>query len=230
MDFRPNTTQQPTQPANRPAESHASGETSRSGRSKRDKLPTWLRWLYIVLLFAGVIVVVGVVLLFANGSSNEASSLNKDKYQAVFLANGQVYFGSVDELSSDYIKMSGIYYLTQASNKDGTASGNYTLVKLGCQQIHYPDDAMVITRSQVTFWENLNDDGQVVKKIQEFQKQNPKGPDCSQVSNETQATGTTDTQGSSSTTNQTPTGTGTTGTGTTGTGTTNNSTTTTPKQ
>lgn len=167
--------------------------------------------------------------MLARGGQQEAKYVEKDKYQAVFLNNGQVYFGSIRELNNQYVRLGGIYYLTQGTDASGKTSSNYTLVKLGCQQIHYPQDQMLINRDQVTFWENLENDGQVVKSIKEFQKQNPKGPDCSQVSNQTQASDTTNTQGSSSTTNQTQTSTGSTPTGT-GSGTTNGTSTTTPKQ
>ncbi|HXY18191.1 MAG TPA: hypothetical protein VEH48_02100, partial [Candidatus Nitrosopolaris sp.] len=37
-------------------------------------------------------------------------------------------------------------------------------------------------RSQVAFWENLQDSGKVVQAIQQYIKQNPNGPNCSQSS------------------------------------------------
>jgi hypothetical protein len=56
------------------------------------------------------------------------------------------------------------------------------LTKLGCQQLHSPEDEMVINRTQIAFWENIKDDGKVVQAIKEFKKQNPNGPNCSQQS------------------------------------------------
>ncbi len=179
----------------------------KSSRNKRgdSKLPLWLRVLYITLLFGAVIVIVGLTVMFSRGDTiaSESKYVDAKKYQAVFLNNGQVYFGKVVDLNNEYVRMSGIYYLTQNTDSSGKTSGNYTLVKLGCQQIHDPTDQMLINRSQVTFWENLSDDGQVAKSIAEFKKQNPNGPDCSQVSNQTQASDTSGTQGSDATTNQT---------------------------
>ncbi|TAH36699.1 hypothetical protein EYC59_00790 [Candidatus Saccharibacteria bacterium] len=232
MDFRQNSTQQVPQPTARPTvqETHTPG---RKGKQKGDGLPSWLRWLYIVLLFAAVVVVVGVIVMLARGGQAESKYVEKGKYQAVFLNNGQVYFGTIRELNNNFVRVSGVYYLTQSTDASGKTSSNYTLVKLGCQQIHFPQDQMVINRSQITFWENLEDDGQVVKSIKEFQKQNPKGPDCSQVSNQTQASDTTSTQGSNSTTNQTQTPSTSPSTGTnnsTGSSTTGGSSSTTPKQ
>ena len=45
------------------------------------------------------------------------------------------------------------------------------LQKLG-SELHGPEDQMVINRDQVQFWENLKDDGQVVKAITTY-KANP---------------------------------------------------------
>jgi hypothetical protein len=223
MDFR-----QTTQPsAGRPAvapqapltpeHKEVKGTTTSSREKNSNK---WFGILAAILLVGIVILISGIALVFSRGSTaNEFKYVDSAKYQAVFLSNGQVYFGNINTLNSKYIRMNNVYYLTQGS---GTNSSNYSLVKLGCQQIHDPTDQMIINRDQVTFWENLQSDGKVVSSITQFQKQNPKGPDCSQVSNQTQAGTDTSTQGGTAT----PTGTGTsttTGTGTsttTGTGTT----------
>ena len=120
-----------------------------------------------------------------------------------------MYFGLVASLNSKYVNLVGVYYLTQntttSSSGQQQTSGDYTLVKLGCQQIHNPDDQMLINRDQVTFWENLDKDGKVAKSIEEFKKANPKGPDCTTTSTETQSTNNTNTQGSTTPTNTTTT-------------------------
>jgi len=147
------------------------------------------------------VLLVGVILISTRNSAgdDENKFVDKSKYQAVFLNNGQVYFGNVTALNDNYVRMTNIYYLTQGSTSGTSSSSNnnYSLVKLGCQQIHDPLDEMVINRSQVTFWENLNANGKVVSSIKQFQQQNPNGPDCSNVSSQTQAPSTSGTQGSS---------------------------------
>ncbi len=175
-----------------------------SSKVPKGKL-AWTRVVSIVAAVIVVLVVVGAALMVAHGGSsdNENKFIQKSKYQAVFLNNGQVYFGNIKDLNGNYVRMANIYYLTQgSSSSDSNSSGNsnYSLVKLGCQQIHDPLDEMVINRDQVTFWENLNDSGKVVSSIKQFQQQNPNGPDCSQVSNQTQASSSS-TQGASSTNN-----------------------------
>jgi len=156
-------------------------------------------YLFLLVGIAVLLLCIAFGLGRNNNSTNESKYVDGSKYQAVFLNNGQVYFGNIKSLNSQYVRMSNIYYLTQSGD---SSSSNYSLVKLGCQQIHDPLDQMVINRSQVTFWENLNADGKVVKSIAQFKQQNPNGPDCSQVSNQTQASGdsTQSSQNSSSAT------------------------------
>jgi hypothetical protein len=165
-----------------------------------DKANLW-RAGAVALLFCVTVLVVATIayLAFAKDGGDQNKFVDSSKYQAVFLTNGQVYFGNVSDINHDFVRLQNIYYLTQT-----TADGNYTLVKLGCQQIHDPTDQMVISQTQVSFWENLNDNGKVVTSIKQFKQQNPKGPDCSQVSNQTQASSNSSTNAqNNSTTNST---------------------------
>ncbi|MBC7707914.1 hypothetical protein H7Y63_01690 [Polaromonas sp.] len=57
---------------------------------------------------------------------------------------------------------------------------------------------MVINRSQVTFWENLQDNGQVAKAVKTFKTQNPGGQKCTDSA--TNASTTNNVQGSANTT------------------------------
>lgn len=211
MDFR----QSNTTPVQKPEQVAPSASEPAQGKKQGKNLlsvadsPKWLNILSVVILFSIAILLVLMTLLFvrSNSSSGEASQVETTQYQAVFLNNGQVYFGNITSLNSRYVRLNNIYYLTQGTTTDSSgqqqASSDYTLVKLGCQQIHYPTDQMVISREQVTFWENLNKDGKVAKSIEDFKTKYPNGPDCSQVSNETQPTGNTTTQGSTTPSNTT---------------------------
>jgi len=186
MDFRQ--TMQPNggrpAPTPAPAAPERKEEKTLSKRFNKEG-SQWQRVLSMVLLIAIAVLLVGVIFTVTRGSDDsESKFVNSSDYQAVFLNNGQVYFGNIENLTSSYVRMTNIYYLTQGS---GSSSSNYSLVKLGCQQIHDPLDEMVINRDQVTFWENLNANGKVVTSIKQFQQQNPNGPNCSDVSTQTQA-------------------------------------------
>jgi hypothetical protein len=141
----------------------------------------WSRIGVVASLIAVVILIVAVIILVGSTNStsnanNEASYIKTNKLQAVFLNTGQVYFGDINTLNNNYLVLSNIYYLqTSSSGSSSTttsSNSNVTLVKLGCE-LHRPYDQMVINRSQVTFWENLQSDGQVAQAVQKYQQQNP---------------------------------------------------------
>jgi hypothetical protein len=160
--------------------------------------PGWLRAATVVLLFSLTILAVGVTCLFYFGRDREAHYVDNEKVQAVFLTNGQVYFGKITAIKQGYVDLRDIYYLNSQSqpDSDGNTSGqptSFSLVKLGCE-LHGPQDQMVINREQVSFWENLKSDGKVADAIKEWQSQNPDGQnkcddDTSNSTQQSQSTG-----------------------------------------
>lgn len=99
----------------------------------------------------------------------------KASHQAVFLSNGQVYFGRVSNLNQDYVKLTDIYYLIlkrplQEQTPSGPAPSptpEYTLIKLG-NELHGPKDEMIINRQHVLFIEDLKNDSRVSQAIADF--------------------------------------------------------------
>jgi hypothetical protein len=148
------------------------------------------------LLLAAVALYVGL----SSGSAGESKQLDKTKYQAVFLNGGATsgavayttYFGHLTSLNDKYFVLKDVYYLTTDQTSGQT---NPQLTKLGCQQLHSPLDRMVINRTQVAFWENLQDSGKVVQAIKQFVQQNPNGPNCTATSSTTQSQSSTGTSG-----------------------------------
>lgn len=134
-----------------------------------------------------VIVVLLVVGLFAWKGSMGAGAAGgvtpkADKFQAVFLTNGQVYFGKLSNENGKYVTLNNIYYLQvqqsvqpsteqPAENQTADPSSQVSLTKLG-KELHGPEDEMSISRDQVLFWENLKDDGTVVKAIKDYETNN----------------------------------------------------------
>jgi hypothetical protein len=142
-----------------------------------------------------------VFLVFGVPSGRESKYVAKGEYQAVFVNvngtnGGQVYFGHVQSLTPQFIRLTDVFYIQNQSSADQSSqsSGSYNLVKLGCE-LHGPEDEMLINRSEVFFWENLKGSSQVAQKAAEFHKQNPNGQKCSSTTNSTQqssgAAGTT---------------------------------------
>jgi hypothetical protein len=172
--------------------------------------PSWIRVASVVLLFSLTILAVAIAILMYIGKDNEGSYVKEKSYQAVFLTNGQVYFGQVKDFTKSYVNLQDIYYLnsqdqtTQSENKDQSAA--FSLVKLGCE-LHGPTDQMIINREQVSFWENLKTDGKVAQAIKQWQGQNPDGQKCTDTSNSTQQS-TTNGATTGDTSTDTSTGTG----------------------
>ncbi|MEI6755912.1 MAG: hypothetical protein WCK80_02805 [bacterium] len=139
----------------------------------------------IAVIAVAIVLIAGILSLIGTQNGGEKKYVDSTKLQAVFLNTGQVYFGNIKTLNNKYIVLTNIYYLQTANNNSGTASTaspNVTLVKLGCE-LHEPYDQMLINRDQVTFWENLQDNGQVAKAVSTFVKQNPNGQKCADQSN-----------------------------------------------
>lgn len=102
----------------------------------------------------------------------KTTSISTSPYYAVFLANGQVYFGHMSKLDATTMQLIDVYYLQINTNlssealqsKKNKTDFHLTLIKLG-QEIHGPTDQMFINRQQILFWEKLRNDGEVIQAI-----------------------------------------------------------------
>ncbi len=162
-----------TPPQSSPASAVAQRRAQGGASSRFEKKPTQK------MLFG----VIGLVLLLVLGwwlvlgrNGGVPSYIETSKYQAVFLQSGESYFGKVTSVSPDTILLTNVFYVQKSTqvDTDKTASGDkLELIKLG-NEVHGPEDKMILSRSQVLYVENLKDDGQVVQKIQEYNQQNNK--------------------------------------------------------
>ncbi len=159
--------QQPVspQPVQRATPSHRAPEK----KSRKGLIATLITLLIIVLVAAGG--------WFAwSRIQTGATGIEASKYQAVFFTNGQVYFGKLHAMNSQYMKLTNIFYLqTQSGDATGSANpqkttsdkGNVQLIKLG-DEIHGPEDEMIISKDQVLFFENLKTNGKVAQTIAKY--------------------------------------------------------------
>ncbi len=155
------------------AGSSESAKTTRSAVSQAD-MPSLSSKILVVSLIFAAIAVTGTIFTSAYRSITTEDPVKDGQYQAVFLDNGQVYFGKLSGARGDYVKLSDIYYLQvqQTIQPDGQATAadqqQISLAKLG-NELHGPEDEMYISNSKITFWENLKVDGQVTEAIVRFQ-------------------------------------------------------------
>ncbi len=205
MDFS-NRNIQPQQAAAPSAPNPATGTLGKNKRSRPDK-GKWGRIGAVVLIAAVVILLVALIALVAfGGPKDEDSYVDTNKLQAVFLNTGQVYFGNIKSLNNKYYVLTNIYYLQTSNGSSSSSSSSntsVTLVKLGCE-LHEPYDQMVINSQQVTFWENLQSDGQVAKAVATFEKDNPNGQKCTDQSSSSTSTSNSVQSAGNSSTSSTP--------------------------
>lgn len=136
----------------------------------------------VVLIFIVVFFHRNIINLFNKGD------VDSSEYQAVFLTNGQVYFGKMSQIENTYVVLTDVYYLQANNQLQATSSASQnslpspsspqsqmSLVKLG-NELHGPEDAMYINRDQIQFFENLKPNSRVVTAIDTYQKTNSTSP------------------------------------------------------
>jgi len=138
----------------------------------------------VVILIIVIIVILGY---FAFVTMGKGSGVSGDKiapvdnsWQAVFLTNGQVYFGKVKAVGEKTLALNDIYYLQVitrplqtsqvGTNQPAQTQQELTLIKLG-NEIHGPQDSMLINRDQILLTEKLKNESKVVEAINNYLKE-----------------------------------------------------------
>jgi hypothetical protein len=93
-------------------------------------------------------------------------AFGRAEYQAVFLANGQTYFGRYYDRIGAYAKIEDIYYLQQTQGADPDLPPDTKLVRRG-NELHGPSSRMLVPKSAILFVEDLTD----ASPIAQFMKQ-----------------------------------------------------------
>lgn len=126
------------------------------------------RWIYVV---GGVVVLAGLVYGAMMLWPSARQSVATDRYQAVFLDNGQVFFGKLKNTDGSYLRLEKAYYTkkqdlpTDATEEQKAAvANNVSLVKVG-DEVYGPENVMMVRSEQILFWQNLSADSKVAKAI-----------------------------------------------------------------
>jgi len=147
------------------------------------KTPKTSKTNVFIKVFSVLVIVFVAVLLVSNFTSLNLLGLSKNKnldasqkkWEAVFLSNGQIYFGNVTSRSAKTLILEDVYYLQVASQdlqqtedqKTETPLQNFSLVKLG-NELHKPKDRMNINMEYVLFTEELEASSEIIKSIQRY--------------------------------------------------------------
>ncbi|HZP96501.1 MAG TPA: hypothetical protein VFC31_09230 [Candidatus Limnocylindria bacterium] len=84
------------------------------------------------------------------------------KYQAVFLSNGQTYFGRYLDRLGPYVKIENAFYIQQQPAQQQTQNPELKLVRRG-SELHQPDAEMLVPKDAILFVEDLRPDSQVAQ-------------------------------------------------------------------
>jgi hypothetical protein len=173
---------EPTKPAEKPERIEMQPESKptqhRTTRRHLDEKPPKNKMIvYIVSAIIAGIVVAIVAWIVITAAGAKQTGIDSSKYQAVFFTNGQVYFGKLTQFSGGYLRLTDVYYLQQQASEDdstnpqkaGSDQQSTTLIKLG-DEIHGPEDEMIISEEQVLFYENLKKEGKVSQSIEQHKK------------------------------------------------------------
>ncbi|MEK9156132.1 MAG: hypothetical protein AAB360_02405 [Patescibacteria group bacterium] len=133
----------------------------------------------IALVIIGALSFLGFRLYAKPGLNQGTRYGQENRRQAVFLTNGQVYFGNILNADRQLVELRNIYYFKTPETADGTdpnkANENknqLSLVKLG-SELHGPEDVMYINRDQLLFFEDMRPDSKVndaIKKLESEKK------------------------------------------------------------
>jgi hypothetical protein len=142
--------------------------------SKRTKI-IWLAALSIVIILA-------VLVMFYRSTQLPSAFIDGDKYQAVYLTDGSVYFGKLHLLSDGSSRLTDVYYPQKAQASDSskasdqsttdskTPTQSSSLIKFGSELLG-GEDQIIFNKTQVAYWVNLKSDSKVTKAIQSYKKQ-----------------------------------------------------------
>lgn len=142
-------------------------EEKKRGRklvSRPVRVPLWARKPYVVAAGAflgGFILAAAVWFLIPRGQQ-----IDTNQYQAVYLVNGQMYFGKLQNTEGTYLYMKSPYIpqSTSGDTQNTSSDATSTIVRVK-NQLWGPEDSIAIRADQVAFWQNLRSDSKVSQAI-----------------------------------------------------------------
>ena len=129
-----------------------------SGRTIRDAV-------VVLLAVVGVAAIaLGVLRQFSAGDGF-AGRIDEDRYQAVVLSDGRIFFGHLRSISDEYLELSDAHFVDQAE-ATGEAPATQRVVPI-TDRLEGPESAMLLNKEYVVAVENLRADSEIVEAIEE---------------------------------------------------------------
>lgn len=157
-----------------PSTTHASSNKNSSSRKRRPAI-------LIAAFVLGIVTGIFGFIAWSGLQNTQGVSIDGSKYQAVSFTDGQLYFGKLRSVDGQYMKLTDVYYL-QPQSEDGNSNSNNNLQTSTNQNnfkltkftdvIYGPEDEMIIAKSQILFYENLDTNGKVSQLIAQYKQTN----------------------------------------------------------
>lgn len=119
-----------------------------------------------------LLIVMGLVVGAHAYAHRNEQRINQNGYQAVFLDDGKVFFGKLQNTAGQHLTLNMAYYPQEANQpkaENANASietNSLQLIKMG-DETYGPEGSMSIASDHVLFWQNLKSDSKVAKAINE---------------------------------------------------------------
>jgi hypothetical protein len=120
-----------------------------------------------IVTSAAIVIAAALSVIAYQGARGRSVPELSTPYHAVALANGQVFFGRIDALGTEYTVLRDVFYIQSRQNPETKQVAN-VLIKRGGEW-HAPD-RMILNRQQVVLIEPVKQDSQVAKLIAEQNK------------------------------------------------------------
>lgn len=147
--------------------------------NKKNNCENSLKAMIIIIVCAVIVIVLAAGVSAVKIKRQMEKEVASPYYQAVFLTNGQVYFGKLSGVNDKFPVLTDVYYLQanrnlQAPKEDGevenkVAQPDLSLIKLG-NELHAPQDKIFLNRDHILFVVDLKDEGQVAQTIKNYYK------------------------------------------------------------
>jgi hypothetical protein len=118
--------------------------------------------LLIGLLLGGL---VWFVLLWVRPEDPFAGAVDTNRWQAVFLSNGQVYFGHLTVASEEFYELREAFYIRESPPAQEGQPPTREVRALS-SEFHQPENRMLIRKDEVLLVENLLPDSDVAEAIE----------------------------------------------------------------
>lgn len=128
------------------------------------------RLIKLGVLMGGLALVLAIALVtMLIMKSQPAQVVDINKFQVIYLTNGQAYFGKLQNTTGEYLVMRTPYVAqsVETPGADGQEAAPTTTLLRVRDQTYGPEDSIAFKAEQVSFWQNLRSDSKVTAAIKQ---------------------------------------------------------------